>query len=116
MASARPPRAKKRGTRFIRIALIFVISAILVDALVGGKGLLETRRARREYNELAAEIASMRAENARLRDAARALLEDPATIEELARRELWLIRPGELLFIIKDVPLAEARPSPPPER
>jgi cell division protein FtsB len=45
----------------------------------------------------------VREENARLRDEARRLREDPRTIEEIARRELGLIKPGEKLFIIKDV-------------
>jgi cell division protein FtsB len=31
------------------------------------------------------------------------LRENPQAIEEIARRELGLIRPGEKLFIIKDV-------------
>ena len=48
-------------------------------------------------------IASQKAENARLREEVRRLTEDPAAIEEVARRELGLIRPGEKLFIIKDV-------------
>ncbi|MGH9219038.1 MAG: FtsB family cell division protein, partial [Vicinamibacterales bacterium] len=44
-----------------------------------------------------------RAENAQLREAARRLREDPAAIEEAARRELGLIKPGEVLFIVKDI-------------
>ena len=48
-------------------------------------------------------LARSRSENARLREQARELREDPAAIEEIARRELGLIRPGEKLFIIKDV-------------
>ena len=36
---------------------------------------------------------------------ARRLREDPAAIEEIARRELGLIKPGERVFILKDVPL-----------
>ena len=60
-------------------------------------------RARRQYDELSATIARQRMDNARLRDAARRLRDDPATIEEIARRELGLIRQGERLFIIKDV-------------
>ena len=86
-------------------------AVVLIDALVGEKGLLATFRARRGYDQLAGQIARMRAENARLREAARELREDPATIEELARRELGLIRPGETLFIIKDVQPADASPS-----
>jgi cell division protein FtsB len=35
------------------------------------------------------------------------LKEDPAAIEEVARRELGLIKPGERLFILKDVPPAK---------
>ena len=38
-----------------------------------------------------------------LRDMARRLREDPAAIEEQARRELGLIKPGEVLFIVKDL-------------
>jgi len=96
------------------MALIFITLVVLVDALVGEKGSLATIRARREYDELADQIARTRAENGQLREAARKLREDPATIEELARRELGLIRPGETLFIIKDV--APPNPSPPPKR
>lgn len=76
---------------------------IVVDALVGDRGLLVLLRARRQHSELATTIARQRAENARLREAARRLRDDPATIEEIARRELGLIKPGEKMFIIKDV-------------
>ena len=38
-----------------------------------------------------------------LREDARRLREDPAAIEEIARRELGLMSPGEKLFIIRDV-------------
>jgi len=112
-ALTRAARLKKRGSRFVRFALIFITSVVLVDALVGEKGLLATIRARREYDELAGQIARMRSENARLRETARALREDPDMIEELARRELGLIKRGEMVFIIKDVTPAERNPPSP---
>ena len=59
-------------------------------------------RARGQHAELTGAIHDLRAENARLRDEARRLKEDAATIETLARRELGLIRPGEVLFVVKD--------------
>ena len=67
---------------------------------------------------LAASIASLRQDNARLREQARRLREDPRAIEDIARRELGLIRPGELLFIVKDVPSPSPAPKvhPLPER
>ena len=42
-----------------------------------------------------------------LRALARRLREDPAMIEDLARRELGLIRPGEKLFIIREIAPAD---------
>lgn len=107
MAKERRPaessRNPARTRRIVQILLVFLASVILVDALVGDRGLLATMRARREYDELAATIARERVENAQLRDEARRLREDPSAIEEIARRELGLIKPGEKVFIVKDV-------------
>jgi len=77
---------------------------IVVDGLVGDRGLLAMRRARKDNDAMTAAIARQRAENARLREVVRRLREDPSAIEEIARRELGLIKPGERLFIVKDVP------------
>ena len=99
-----------RGRRIVHLLLLFVAVVIVVDGLVGERGLLATLRARRGYDELAATIARARAENARLREQARRLREDPAAIEEIARRDLGLIRPGEKVFIIKDVAPAANKP------
>ena len=60
-------------------------------------------KARQQYQSLETSLARARVENAQLREQARQLREDPQAIEEIARRELGLIRPGEKLFIIKDV-------------
>jgi cell division protein FtsB len=73
-----------------------------VDSLVGDKGFLETLRARRQYAEVSVALAAKRQENARLRDEIRRLREDPASVEAIAREELGLIRPGELLFIVHE--------------
>ena len=77
---------------------------IVLDALAGDRGLLAMLRVRRQHTALAAAVAKDRAVNARLAEQARRLREDPAAIEEVARRELGLIKPGEKVFIIKDVP------------
>ena len=59
------------------------------------------------YDELAAALAHQRTENARMREEARRLKEDPTAIEEIARRELGLIKPGEKVFIVRDIPPAK---------
>ena len=101
----------RRGVNFL---LLFATVVLVVDALVGDKGLLESLRARREAQELSRRVERLRAENERLRAANRRLLEEPSAVEDVARR-LGFIRPGETVFILKDV-----RPprtvTPPPAR
>lgn len=92
-----------RTRRIVHLLLLLFAAVIIVDALVGDQGLLVMRRVSRQHDELAAATARRRAENARLREEVRRLTEDPAAIEEIARRELGLIRPGEKVFIIKDL-------------
>jgi cell division protein FtsB len=101
-AAADERRARTR--RLVRWALLFVSAVIVVNALIGDRGLVAMIEARRDYDRLAADVARTRAENARLREEARRLREDPAAIEDLARQELGLIRPGEKVFIVKDLP------------
>ena len=102
------PKRPTRNRRIIQLLVLFVASVIIVDGLVGDRGLLAMLRARHEYDDLAASISRQRAENVRLRDQARRLREDPSAIEEIARRELGLIKPGERVFILKDVPRVKA--------
>lgn len=97
------PREPQRRRRIVHWLLLFFASLIVVDGLVGDRGLLAMLRARDEYDQLSALIARQRATNARLRDEAKRLTDDPSAIEEVARRELGLIRPGEKLFIVRDV-------------
>jgi cell division protein FtsB len=95
-----PTSAIKR--RFLNGLLIFVTLVLVADALIGEKGLIESMHARRQYREVAGALEALRRDNIRLRDEARRLREDPGAIESMAREQLGLIRPGEVLFIIKD--------------
>jgi cell division protein FtsB len=104
---AKTPRRPERNRRIVQWLVFFVASVFVVDGLVGDRGLLATMRARRDYDIAAAALARQREENAQLRENARRLREDPDAIEEIARRELGLIRPGERVFIIKDAPPAK---------
>ncbi len=71
--------------------------------------MLAIRMASLQQARLAERIADLRAENDALREKARRLREDLTFIEEVARRELGLIRPGERVFIIHPAP-GEADP------
>lgn len=101
-APALPAAAPETRRKTVQLLLAFVTLVLVINALVGDRGLMETLRARQVHQDLAVSIDRLREENAQLRDEVRRLRSDPATIEALARQELGLIRPGELLFIIKD--------------
>ena len=94
--------------RTLQMLLVFVTLVLVINALVGERGLTETLRARKQHQELVTSIEQLRGENARLRDEARRLRSDPSTIEALARQELGLIKPGEMLFIVKDARTAQS--------
>lgn len=89
--------------------LAFAAAVLLIDALVGEKGLLESLRARRAYEEAQASLNAARAENARLLEEMRRYSESRAAVEALAREELGYIKPGEVLFIVRDVSPAARR-------
>jgi cell division protein FtsB len=101
-----PVAAAPWRSRALNYVLLFVTVVLVVDALVGDKGLLDTLRARRQHGALAAALAQKRQENLRLREDIRRLKEDPGAIESLAREELGLMREGEVLFIVRDTQAA----------
>ena len=97
------PTLVSRGRRLLRHVLMLVTAVIVIDAVAGEKGLLALLQARREYQRLEQSLQQAKTENADLREYARRLRTDPQAIEEEARRQLGLIKPGETLFIIKDI-------------
>jgi cell division protein FtsB len=97
-------RPHRRGsTPWIRRALLFVACVILLDSLFGDHGLAQTIRARKDYTRAVDSLERLKAENAQLRNEARRLTGDPAAIEAVAREELGLVRPGEILVVVKDL-------------
>ena len=92
-----------RGRRILNVLLGFATVVMMVDALVGEKGLVARMRAREEYQRQVASVEKLKLENAKLRETATRLRDDPSAVEAIAREELGLIRDGELLFIVRDV-------------
>jgi cell division protein FtsB len=103
------PESTPRGRRLLRVGLVIVTLVVLIDAIVGEKGLVALMRARELEAAVATDLQRVRDENQRTVEQARRYREDPATLEELARRDLGYIKPGEKLFIIRDLPPAQPR-------
>ena len=95
-----PPR--RRTNPWIRRGLIFATCTVLLDALVGDRGVAQTIKARENLQRMSAGLEQLRRENAELRERVDDLRTDSATIEAVAREQLGLIRRGEVLIILKD--------------
>ena len=93
---------RRQSRRFWSHAMLFVAAVLAVNGLIGERGLLQTLRARRAYAAAAADVERLRQANEALRDRVRGLRSDPATIEAVARRELGLVRPDEILVTVRD--------------
>ena len=104
--TSRATRPRRGRRRVIETTLVVVGCVLLAETVVGENGLVAMLRARQEYRAEVQRLEAARAEHVRLKDEARRLREDPAAIEDLARRELGLIKPGEKLFTIRDLPSA----------
>lgn len=74
----------------------------MVNALVGEKGYLATIQARQSQQRLEESLRALEAENARLKEQAERLKSDPRALEEAARENLGLVRPGETLVTVRD--------------
>jgi len=92
---------RRRERRWLSPLLVLLAMIVLADALIGDQSLTSSLRARKEYASLGVEISALRGQNERLRDEVRRLREDPGTIEYVARRDLGLAGPGEILVVLK---------------
>jgi len=77
---------------------------VLMHTIFGPYGYLSMRRSQHEIVELREEIERLDRENAQLSGEIRALQTDPAAIEKLAREEMGLARPGEMIYRLPDEP------------
>lgn len=100
-----------RRRRYTTIALTVVLFVLLVNSIVGDNGYFTTVRVRAEQQALEGKVAALRLENQRLQEESRRLLTDPSALDELARRTLGFVRPGETLVILHDPAPAPAAPA-----
>src|SRR5436190_20935299 len=111
--AAVPPRRRGWGRRLVPKLILLATFILIVDALVGDKGLLERMRENQRSRQVSESLDNMRRENAQLREQARRLREeDPGAIEAAARKQLGMIKPGEMLFIVKDTDKPTPAPAP----
>lgn len=96
------PHRRRQPRTWLTWGLGVVTAVILVDAVFGDQGYVSRVRARAEYSGHVARLHRIRLENVSLQEQRRRLREDRGAIEDVARRDLGLIRRGEILFIVNE--------------
>ncbi len=108
-AAQAPPIDLRRKALFV--LFWFVALSLLFNSLFGDMGLIQGYRQRRLLARLQQEVQTLRRVNDRLAADITDLRHDPYRIEQIAREEFGLTRPGEILFLFQE-PEAGATPSP----
>ena len=80
----------------------FIALSLLFNSLFGDMGMIQGHRQRRLLARLKEEVLTLRQANDRLAGDIDDLKHDPYRIEQIAREELGLGRPGEILFLFED--------------
>ncbi len=104
---ASPAPGRRRSV--VTMVALGIALLLVCDGIFGQRGVLANRRAQARYEAAVRALEEARQRNAALREEARRLKQDPAAIEEAARRDLGLMKPGEKLFILKDLPKADKK-------
>ncbi len=84
--------------RNMYLFLIVGFALLLLQDVFGTHGVLAMRQSQKEAEEIRKDIKRLDDENKRMQDRVKALKSDPATIEKIAREEMKLSRPGEMIF------------------
>lgn len=97
-------RRRERTRRLVHLLILSFAAILFVDAIVGDQGVVALGRARQEFERMTGQLQRLKAENELMKDQNQRLRVDRAAQEEAARRELGLMKPGEKVFIIRDLP------------
>ena len=92
--------ARIRRLAFLALALVMIF--LVVHEIFGDHGYLALRRRRRELETLQQQVKQLQEENKKLEDEIKALKSDPKAIEKLAREQMKLARPGEIIYILPE--------------
>jgi len=83
-----------------RAVLGICVFGLFLHDIFGTHGYLAMRRTKQDIERVQGEIARLKQENAELSEEVKALKTDPRKIESIARDELGLAKPGEVIIKI----------------
>lgn len=94
-----------------RAILGLLIAVMIVHDVFGAHGFLAMRRTQSEIRKVKADIDKLSKENEALEQEVKDLKSDPKMIEKIARDDLGLARPGEVIIRIPQGQRLEEQPA-----
>ena len=88
-----------------------LVLVMIVHDVFGTHGFLAMRRTQNEIRKVKADLDALRKENAALAEEVKDLNSDPRLIEKIARDDLGLARPGEIIIRIPQGQQLEQSPA-----
>ena len=88
--------------RNLRQILGLALLALFLHDVFGTHGVLAMLRTQKEIKQIREQIGKINAENKSLSNEVNALKTDPKAIERIAREDMGLARPGELIYKLPD--------------
>jgi len=89
---------KGYNNKRVLVTVLLLVSVMIFFTFFGQKGLLQVYRLRKELKEIERVNVELRQENDRLKTEIGNLRTNKKYIEELARRELGLVKKGEIVY------------------
>lgn len=89
---------KSFWSRHAREILGIALLALGIHDVFGAHGFLAMRRTQKEIQHLHEDITQLNRQNNQLSGQIQSLKNDPKAIERIAREEMGLARPGEMIF------------------
>lgn len=99
---AKQEEPKSFWSRYAKSLLALALFLIAMHDVFGSHGLLAMRRTQTQIKQLRGEIDRLNQENNDLSKQVQALRTDPKAVERIAREEMGLARPGEMIFKLPD--------------
>jgi cell division protein FtsL len=96
--------------------LVLVCVVLLVHEIFGQHGFLALRQEKKEIESLRQQIRQLQHENDELDKRIKALQSDPKAIERLAREQMRLARPGEIIYTLPEKDPKKDQAPPPAQK
>jgi cell division protein FtsB len=108
----KPAEAPVRPDSLRAVVGTATVFVLVLLAVAGVKGYRDLAAARAEEHRLTTEIGATRERIQTLHGRIERLRSDPVTLERVAREELGLVRPGDVVIVLPDDAVRPARARP----